>query len=93
MGRLSIFVINVLIAFNCLLLLMIYLIVFGGTASSIIQDASKNTTNFFTGKTFYVLVIAVINVPLVLKRAIKELKIASYLLFGSIGLFFIILVI
>lgn len=91
MGRSSIFIINIIITLNCFLLLMIYLIVFGTTASSVVQNISNNTTNFFVNKTFYVLLIGLVNIPLILKRAIKELKIASFLLFGSIILFVVIL--
>lgn len=97
MGRSSIFIINTIIALNCFLLLMIYLIIFGNTASSILTDIFPSVTDgaahFFMSKPFYVIVIAVINVPLILMRAIKELKIASFFLFGSIILFVVIFIV
>jgi amino acid permease len=83
--------INGLIAFNCVLMLMVYHIVFGSSVSTIMQDALNNTYSFFISKVFYILVIALLNLPLILKRAIKELKIASWLLFGAISLFIVIL--
>jgi amino acid permease len=93
MGRPSIFIINGLIAFNCVLMLMVYHIVFGSSVSTIMQDAFNNTSSFFVSKAFYIIVIGLLNLPLILKRAIKELKFASWLLFGAILLFILILTI
>jgi amino acid permease len=95
-GRKSIFIINFIIFFNSFGLMMIYFIVFSGIASSLVKigiSDSENATKFYAEPKIYVLFIALLCAPLCLKREIKELKLASYLLFGGIAIFIVFMIV
>lgn len=93
LGRKSIFMINIMIFVNSFGLMMIYFIVFGNIAASIAQAGSPDASMFFVSKQFFILIISICILPLALKKEIKELKIASVLLFIAIFLFILIFVI
>lgn len=92
LGRKSIFFIGTVLVLNSAGLELIYFIVFGKISASLVKDIFSAETSFFTEKYLYILIIGALNVPLVIKREIKELKIASVLLFVSIILFILILI-
>lgn len=92
LGRKSIFLINSIIFLSCFGLMMIYFIVFGNISASIVADIFTSPPDFFLAKPLYILIISVCILPLILKKEIKELKIASILLFLAIGLFFVTLI-
>jgi amino acid permease len=95
-GRVSIFIINFIIFFNSFGLMMVYFITFSGIAQSFVLIGIKDPSHldmFYCKKWFYVLIIAAAAFPLCVKREIKELKLASILLFGSIFLFVIVFII
>jgi amino acid permease len=55
--------------------------------------AAQNDDMFYTQAWFYVLIIALLALPLCLKREIKELKWPAILLFSAIVIFIIVLII
>jgi len=92
MGRCSIYLVSTIVWVASVCLMMIYFIVFGYIAASISTQLifPKDPKNFFASRTFFVLVLGLCLVPLVIKRALKELKCISVLLFIAIGLFIIL---
>ena len=88
MGRASIYLIATIILVSGVGCTMIYLIVFGEISASLaLSVVESGTENIFTGRTFYVLILAAAMTPLCLKKMIREMKIVSILLFLAIGLF------
>ena len=83
LGRKSIFIINGMVMTNC----VAYYNIFGGIMSQIFLEFTGNDDSFFTSDTFFKLLLFAINLPLVLSRTLKELKLASYILVTSVGVF------
>ena len=70
---------------------MIYFIVFSGLASSIILVfLPLNVDKFYCQDYFWVIIIAILALPLCLLREIKHLTLPSILLFVSLLLFVIV---
>ena len=94
LGRKSIFYISSVIAMLSYGLMMIYFIVFAEICRSLVLSTvfedEPLTKNFFASKTFYVLLLAVSLMPIVLKKELKELKIASVILFLGVASFILI---
>ena len=69
-------------------LLVLYFILFGTTFQKmmilIFQNTETDTSTFFFKPQFYILLLAVLNLPPIYKREIKELQILSIILFVSI---------
>lgn len=93
LGRKSIYLISSIIFLMCFGLVIIYFIVFGSIASSLSVQLffENNDSSFFAKKPFYILVLSAFLLPLVLKKEIKELKIASQILFIGVLSFILIL--
>ena len=73
--------------------MMIYFILFAEISRSLIIQLffdDPATKNFFASKAFYVILLALLMLPLVVKKELKELKIASVILF--VGIFSFILI-
>lgn len=94
-GRASIFWISGMISIASFGLMLIYFIVFGDILRTIIAqvfyDGDQNASAF-TARPFYVLLLGLALAPLALKKELKELKIASVILFGGISSFCLILI-
>jgi amino acid permease len=56
----------------------------------LIWPNDPNPTNFFASKTCYVLLLAFITLPFIVKKELKELKIASVILFAGVAAFILI---
>lgn len=72
---------------------MIYFIVFGQCAASVTRDIFYQSKpldeyNLLIVRQFWILLLAIGLLPVIFKKELKEMKIISYLLFGSV-LFFI----
>ena len=87
--------ISVIIAIASFGLMMIYFILFAEIGVSLSRQMffdGKETSNFFGSKTFYVLLLAAAMLPLVVKKELKELKVASVILFVGILSFIFIFI-
>jgi amino acid permease len=92
-GRKSVFILNGIISISSFGLMMIYFIVFGDIAASITKENMDNPNNFICTRAFFVLIISTALLPLILKKEIAHLKLASILLFLAILLFIIIFIV
>jgi len=70
---------------------MIYFIIFSDSASSLAHQIFASE-NIWTSQAFFTILLAVLMLPLVLKKELKELKIASIILFFSIFAFIVLLI-
>ena len=74
--------------------MMIYFILFADISRSMVIQLffadDPDTKNIFASKAFYVLLLALLMMPLAVKKELKELKIASVILF--VGIFSFILI-
>ena len=91
MGRTSIYLTSGNLLITSFLVIVIYFMIFGDIASSLIRDTFPGVPKFLGSKEFYVLLIAVVNIPFVVMRAIKELHIAANMLFAAVFLFILLL--
>ena len=91
-GRQSIFWISSIIAVAAFGLIMIYFIVFGDTAKSLSAQLifGGKTDSIFASRALFVLVLSASLFPLIIKKELKELKIASVILFIGITAFILI---
>lgn len=70
--------------------MIIYFIIIGDILSSFAMQIWKENDTFLTSRALYVLIVAICLSPLIFKKEIHELKIASFLLFIAIFLFVIV---
>ena len=92
-GRKSIFLLASIFIINSFGLCMIYFIVFGDTAGQLAASFADDETLdsiWYTKRWFYSVPLAVILLPLVLKKELAELAWISYVLFISLTLFVIL---
>jgi amino acid permease len=99
MGRASIFMLGSIFVVNSLGLCMIYFIVFGDTAGQLAASFTESEvldSVWYTSRWCYSVPLAVLLIPICLKKELAELSWISVLLFVSLGLFallnFIVLV-
>ena len=92
-GRSSIFWISIMIAVLAFGLMLIYFIVFGDIMKSISAQLfyGGKFNSFFATRAFFVLLLGIATFPLIIKKEIQELKIASIILFIGISSFLLIL--
>jgi len=88
----SIFMVGVIQFINSFFLILLYFIVFGETAAQLFANMFNDGVRdvFYTERWFYVLIIATLMLPVILKKELAELEWCSWVLFGSIGLFIIL---
>lgn len=92
MGRRSIFVVNTIMFIGCFQLMIIYFMVIGDILASFASEILSTPDSFWASRQFYILLLALALTPIVFKRQIYELKIASFLLFMAIILFEVVLI-
>jgi amino acid permease len=92
-GRKAIFWIASIISIASFGLMMIYFIVFGDTMKSLIAQLvfGKNDGGMFVTRGFYVILLAASLFPLIIRKELEELKIASIILFVGVASFLLIL--
>lgn len=91
MGTASIYILSVIILISGLGCMIIYFIVFSDISKSLVDLAYKNENESILQERYiYVLALAVIMIPLCLKKKMAEMKIVSILLFASIAIFIIL---
>jgi len=83
-GRASVFLINVVVFANSFGLMMLYFIILGDISRSLIQDLFKPDDVFWQTRQVYVYFFALLLAVMIFQKEIKELKCASYVLFGSL---------
>ena len=80
--------------FNSVGLMLIYFIVFADTLKSLIIDLTSVTENDFMGKRqAYVIILAAVLIPVILKKEMQEFKIISILLFVALFCFIVLIII
>ena len=92
-GRSSIFVLGSIFFFNALGLCMIYFMVFGDTLGQLaasFTDQYHLDDVWYTSRYCYTIPLAVILLPVVLKKELAELAWISYVLFTSLTIFVIL---
>ena len=92
MGSASIYIVSLIILFIGIGCVTLYFIVFSSVAVSLVSLAyvDKDSDTIFTDRATYVIALAIVLVPLILKKKLAEMKIISILLFASIGIFIIL---
>jgi len=79
-GRKSVYLINIMVAFIIFGIMILYLILFSKICISLFADTKTpiDQQSFFmkilSYKTTYVLTVAIISIPIMLKRSITQLK-------------------
>lgn len=90
-GRKSIYWISSIIAIMAFGLMMIYFIVFGDICSTLMSDVIYGGKNgFWSSRVIYILMLAAALFPLIIRKELKELKIASLILFLGVASFIFI---
>jgi len=93
MGRKFIFMLGFVYFIASLGLCMIYFITYGDTmgqiAASLTDNYSLNEI-WYTSRYFYILVLAGLLIPVILKKELSELKAVSVVLFLCLGLFIVL---
>ena len=91
-GRKSIFIISFIIFFMCFGVSMIYFILVGNLSSRVVlsffPDAKET---FFAQRYFYECLLGVGLLPIIMKKELKEMKLASLILFYSVIVFTVLL--
>jgi len=92
-GNQSIYFISFILTVSSFGLEMIYFIVFGDICKSLVGQIFFEETDesIFKTRGLYVVLLGASLFPMVIKKELKELKIASIILFGGIGTFLILL--
>ena len=91
MGTSSIYVFSIIILISGVGCTMIYFIVFSRISASLAQAVyDEGTENILTDRKIYVVCLALLMIPLCLKKMLAEMKIVSILLFLSIAIFIIL---
>ena len=92
LGRGAIFVINSMIFMLCFGLLIAYFRIFGGISSSLYKDLTSDIDkSLMSSEGLYIVVLAIVLLPVIFRKTIKELKIISHILAIALGLFIIAL--
>lgn len=92
MKRKSIFLISGILNVNSLGLVMVYFIVYSNTIQSVVSDlTSLPADSFWVGRTFWVLILAILILPVCLKKELQELHIVSLTLFVAVCVFILII--
>jgi len=92
-GRASIFVLASIFIINSFGLCMIYFIVFGDTFGQLVAsftDDQELGSVWYTSRWCFSVPLAVVLLPIVLKKELAELTWISYVLFISLGLFVLV---
>lgn len=89
-GRISIYIVSLIIFIMCVGSCIVYFIFFGRLCSRLMLNIGV-TSKLFTAKAFYKVMLGVLLTPLVLKKELKDMKYASVLFFTGIVVFMFVL--
>lgn len=94
-GKKSIYIVSSAQFVMCSGLMMVYFIVFGDILSSMMSQlvftAEEDKCTVFTSRTFYIVLLGAVCFPFIIKKELKELKVASIILFTGVACFIIIM--
>ena len=91
MKRAGIFFFATVVLISGMGCIMIYFIVFGDICKSLAADAyGDDTDNPFTHRAVYVIGLALVMLPICLKKKLAEMKFVAYTLFLAIALFILL---
>ena len=87
MGRPSVFVISSLVLINAMGSLIAYFNIFGGILASIHSDFTYDYQIILSNPEIYIVILALMILPPMLKRTVSELAVIAYILFFTVILF------
>lgn len=86
------FIINAVVFAGCFPLMILYFVIIGDILASFARQALNELDTFRTSRACYVIIVGAILSPMIFKKEIHELKLASVLLFTAIVLFVVVLI-
>lgn len=93
MGRKAIFILGGTYFIASLGLCMIYFMAYADTMGALVSNfypGEALNSVWYTSRYFYVLTLAAVLIPVVLKKELAELKVVSVILFVGLGVFVIL---
>ena len=92
LGRKSVFLINVIVFIGCFQLMILYFIIIGDILASFASQILNELDTFRTSRACYVIIVGIMLLPMIFKKEIHELKLASVMLFIAIFLFVVVFI-
>ena len=92
LGRKSVFLINVIVFIGCFQLMILYFIIIGDILASFASQILNELDTFRTSRACYVILVGIMLFPMIFKKEIHELKLASVMLFIAIFLFVVVFI-
>ena len=92
LGRKSVFIINAIVFIGCFQLMILYFMIIGDILASFARQILNELDTFRTSRACYVIIVGIMLFPMIFKKEIYELKLASVMLFIAIFLFVVVFI-